>query len=288
MNADKQLPQEIAIVFSGGTDSTCAAALAAQKSTRVHLLTFYEFATRRTTPPVQNVNALQARFPDVEFRFHFLSVDPLVRHFSYDRYWSYFRRHGLLVLSTCGFSSLSWHLRTIVYCLEHGITEVMDGLTRELMHFPGHMDEVVALFRELYAHFGITYSNPVREWEVPEDRQFIDQVIVNTHGLDFIDEHERDLRKTTGRYLHDLGIMPAPNVKGSKFDRLMQQDCYPFVVYNIMCFWCHLAFEPGARYCQRMRALFEEKCADARRLLEEFRSRPAASRLAALIEDRPS
>ena len=163
--------RETAVVFSGGTDSTCAAALAAEQHDRVHLLTYWEIATAKTIAPSRNIDKLRERFTAVEFVAHFLPVDPLVRHFSYDRYWSTFRRHKALVLATPGYSSLSWHTRTILYCLEHKLTSVSDGLTRELMHFPGHMTEVIELFRELYRSFGIEYTNPVRDWDVPPDRK---------------------------------------------------------------------------------------------------------------------
>jgi len=275
---------DTAVIFSGGTDSTCAAALAAEKHSRVHLLTYYESATERQCAPRRNLEALRARFPATEFYPHFVSVDRLVRHLSYDKYWHYLRTQKALVLATCGFSTLSWHACTILYCLENGIHTVSDGLTRELMHFPGHMDEVIDVSRNLYSRFGIEYSNPVRDWAVPADRQFIDQVIVNTHGGDFILEENNALRKTTGRYLHDIGIMPSPDVKGTNLDRLMQQDCYPFAVYNIMTFWCFLAWEPYPKFCDRMRSLFAEKAEDVRLLIEEHRAAPENSELSRFIE----
>ncbi len=216
--------REAVVVFSGGTDSTCAAALAAAENDRVHLLTFFERATASTARLSPNVAKLRERFKNVEFTAQLLSVDPLVRHYSYEGYFKMVREHGALALSTPGFSSLSWHTRTILYCLEHGVKNASDGLTRELMHFPGHMTEVIEHFRALYAHFGVEYTNPVRDWEVPADQQFIDQVIVNTHGGDYLLGEDNVLRRTTGRYLHDLGILPAPNVKGTKLDRLMQQE----------------------------------------------------------------
>jgi NH3-dependent NAD+ synthetase len=278
------MKSETVVIFSGGTDSTCAAALAAAHFQRVHLLTYHELATRQSSPPQRNVASLRKRFPEVEFRVDYISVDRLVRHISYDRYWHYLRKHKALVLATCGFSTLSWHVRTIIYCLQHEIHSVSDGLTRELMHFPGHMDDVIELFRALYGSFGIEYSNPVRDWAVPEDRQFIDQMIINNHSGDFILGEENARLKTTGQYLYDLGILPKRNLKGSRFDRLMQQDCYPFTIYNIMCFWLFLSWESYPQFCARTRDLFQDKIANVQDLIREYLAAPEQSRLSPLIE----
>src|SRR5581483_10607856 len=145
----------------------------------IHLLTFVETATRGSPLPRANVERLRKRFGADRFEHRVFPIDGLLRYWSYDGYLRSLLRHGFFMLATPGFSALSWHVRSILYCLEHGIKESADGLTRELMHFPGHMDAVIGRIRELYRHFGITYSNPVREWETPVDRQFLDHLIVD-------------------------------------------------------------------------------------------------------------
>lgn len=251
---------KVCILYSGGSDSTCVAALAAKCFQEIHLLTFSEDATKNSPLPTKNTEYLRAKYPETKFvSFHY-DIDRLVKELSYENYVGTFRKHGLLVLATCAYSSLSWHIRTIIHCREHGITEVQDGLTRELMHFPGHMDEVIEVFRKLYSSYGITYTNPVREWPVPPDQQFIDQVIVNSHASEFfLGDRNRSGRKTTGQFLYDEGIFPSPNVKGSRWDFLHQHECYPFALYNILTFWNFLAFEPYPVYCRKVAALVEDK-----------------------------
>jgi hypothetical protein len=174
-------------------------------------------------------------------------------------------------------------VRTILYCLENGIAHAADGLTRELMQFPGHMDSVMAHFRGLYARFGIEYSNPVRDWATPPDRQFLDHLIVDRHG--FLPPGEEASARTTGKYLYEKGILPHPDVKGSALDRGMQHDCYPFVAFNLFAFWMYLGFNGYEAYSERMGALFLEKTSDAGELIEEFRLRGGGSRLAALLRE---
>lgn len=271
-----------AVIYSGGTDSTCAAALLAGRFSRIHLLTFVEAGTESSPIPRGNVERLREKLGAERFTHHVMRIDRLLRHFSYDRYLRNVARHGFFMLSTPGFSALSWHVRAIIYCLENGIRHAADGLTRELMHFPGHMDGVLAQFRALYGRFGIEYSNPVRDWPTPPDRQFLEHLIVDRHG--FLPPGVRERVKTTGRYLFDNGLMPHPDVKGSSADRGMQHDCYPFVVFNLFAFWLYLGFHRQEDYEVRMTGLFRDKVEDAAELIDEYRAHGAQSRLAGLLE----
>ncbi len=272
------------LLYSGGTDSTCAAALMAEKFTGVHLLSFYQGKKKEVTGVGDTIRALQGRFKGVRFLHQVLPTTDLVKFISYSDYLGCLGRHGWLVLSTPGFTTLSWHVTAIAYCMKNGVHSVADGLTRELMHFPGHIDEVISVFKKLYADFGITYTNPVRDWEVPSDQQFIDRLIVDPHGYFFPSEETREKKNTTtGRYLCELGIMPHPNVKGSPMDHKMQYDCYPFVLYNIMAFWIYLNFQPYEFFCWRMRELFEEKAGQMRALLREYTVKGGNSRLSKLL-----
>jgi hypothetical protein len=142
---------------------------------------------------------------------------------------------------TPAFSTLSWHCRTIAYCLQHQIFNVYDGMTNEMIQLPGHMSTVIGHLQSFYKRFSITFESPVRDWSVPEDQDVLDRVIVDQHGFLFPSEESATV-KTTGEYLYQKGIFPHPNIKGSRLDRQMQHDCYPFVLYNILTYWLFLHF----------------------------------------------
>jgi len=276
--------EDCVILYSGGTDSTCVAALLTERSRRLHLLTFYEAATRDSPLPAANVGRLRDRFGEDRFPHSVLSVDALLRRLNCDRYACYLRRHGFFMLSNCGLSSLAWHVRAIVYCLDNGIRRAADGVTRELGHFPGHMDPVLRELKGLYARFGIEYENPVRDWDVPADQRLIDRLIVDRHASEFEPAPEpRSPSRTTGRYLYELGLLPHPNVKGTDLDRSMQHACYPFVLFHIFAFWLYLPFHEYAEYEARMAGLFKEKIQDAARWLDGYKATGRASELAELL-----
>jgi predicted subunit of tRNA(5-methylaminomethyl-2-thiouridylate) methyltransferase len=248
------------VLFSGGTDSTCVAALMAEKFNEIHLLTFFESGTKDSPIPTKNIELLKEKFPKTTFLHQIISTTNLVKRLSYENYLSNIFRHGFYVLATPGFSTLSWHAKAIQYCKEAGVSFVADGQTKELLHFPGHMDRVIALFKDLYGRFGINYENPVREWDIPPDQQVIDRLIVGRHGY-FVspDGVSQEARRTTGDHLFSLGIFPHRNVKGSSLDKSMQHDCYPFVLYNVFAFWLMIPFLGQERFEMRMESLFKEK-----------------------------
>lgn len=255
------------ILYSGGTDSTCAAALATKEFKTLYLLTFEEAATKYSPIPSKNVTRLRRRYPENDIRHFLISTDRLIKKLSYTKYFSTFFRHRFLLLSTPGFSSLSWHLRTIQFCRENGVSHVRDGMTRELLHLPGHTAVFRKQITELYRSFGIDFESSILDWPVPPDQRFLDRLIVDRHGF-AASSDVQPTERTTGTYLKEEGVFPHANVKGSSFDQRMQHDCYPFVVFNIFVFWVFLKTHSFEDYQYRLGELFRDRIALSRRWLE--------------------
>jgi len=234
------------------------AGLCAQEYSRVHLLTFHERATQNSPFPKENADRLRQKFGADKFVHVSISTDLLVQRLSYENYLANLRRHGSFMLCSPGFSSLSWHLRAIFYCQQYGIKNVFDGMTKELMHFPGHMSGVREIFKQLYGEFGISFDSKVIDWPVPPDQRFTDRLIVDRHG--FAASSELQTERTTGAWLFEQKIFPHPNIKGSLFDQRSQHDCYPFVVYNMFAFWFASRFYTWDQFEEKVAALFAEKC----------------------------
>ncbi len=67
------------------------------------------------------------------------------------------------------------HVRSILYCYEHGIRYAADGSDAELSElFPEQMQPVLDLYRQLYQRYGIDYTNPSLQRE-PSDHQLYDR-----------------------------------------------------------------------------------------------------------------
>ncbi len=262
------------VLYSGGTDSTCVAALCAEEFKQVHLLTFYEEATKNSPLPKGNADRLRDKFGPNKFIHKAISTDRLVQKISYENFLKNLLKHGLFMLCSPGFSSLSWHLRAIIYCQKHDIRFVYDGMTQELLHFPGHMKKVRDIFKALYAEHGIHFDSKVIDWPVPPDQRFMDRLIVDRHG--FATHPDLIKTRTTGDWLYENKIFPHPNIKGSLFDQRSQHDCYPFVVYNMFVFWIALLFYSWEAFEARVAILFEQKCKIARTWLQKMPSDSAA------------
>lgn len=252
------------VLFSGGTDSLCSAALAAEKHNRVHLLTFYEEATKNSPWPLENKKRLQKKYGEEKFSLAVFSTDRIVKELSYRNFFASVRKFKFLNLATPGISSLSWHTRAIKYCIDHDIKIVYDGMTKELLHLPGHMPEIRSLFMELYSSFGIEFSSMVIDWDVPEDQRFMDRLIVDRHGFTIAPEKKS---RTTGEWLFEREILPHKNVKGSEFDRLMQHDCYPFIVYNMLVFWFYEPLIGLENFKLKLREFMQSKIVTAREFI---------------------
>lgn len=277
--------KEIALQYSGGTDSTAAAVLAAGHFKRVHLLTYHHSGLHRIENSMHNIARLRRAFPDVEFRQLILDVDGLFRSVTYSNYVANLREYGLFNLGTCGFCKLSMHLRTLVYCLEYGIKEVADGANVNSSHFPAQMAEVIIEVRKMYHRFGITYSNPVFEYHFPGDIDWYHKL-----GLPALADRPEGKRHTvqektgdptkslppgaswvppppeddmtTGRLLYLKGILPEENVKGKAEDRKMQARCFQLTLLNAFALGYYIPRYGMERYRERTTRFYQHKIAE--------------------------
>jgi len=286
---------DIVVLFSGGTDSTLAAALCAERFDRVRLVTYSRFGIASVENSRVNAAALMDRFGRDRITHEIIDVDEVFKFVSYENYLSNLRKHGLMNLSTCGLCKLSMHVRTVQYCQDNGVRNVCDGANSGMTMFPDQMKSVIVRLQAMYREFGIDYSNPVFDYQPPEERGFVDQAYVQLLSSPIKKESDFDKRDpaaaapapapattpapqpTSGELLYRMKLAPAPNVKGTPYDRGRQPRCFQFILFNVFANKYFLNGRSYEEYEQATLRFFTEKIDTCTRVLKG--SDPKASRI---------
>lgn len=281
------MKNEGVLLYSGGTDSTLAASIIAERFDTIRLVTYSRFGLFSVTNPLLNVQKLKDRYGKDKFTHTIIPVNKLFKKVSYENYFSNLFCYGFFLLSTCGLCKLAMHIRTVVFCMENGIGTVCDGANQGMYLFPDQMNSVINATKIMYARFGIVYSNPVFEFEGPQDIDFADKLhfdrIPALNEVKDASYYERK-KKTTGFRLYELGLMPSENVKGTELDRKMQPRCFQFLLFNIWLHWYYLADHSYEEYEAATLRFFKEKLSVFTKLLEEYSQKKEKSRLHRFIE----
>jgi hypothetical protein len=153
----------VLVMFSGGSDSTLTASLLSELHTVVHLVTYEHKAMSFASKSAKAVESLRAAHGADRFEYHLLDINGLMSRIFVRQLPADLSKYGTYALPMCcGSCKLSMHVRSVIYCYEHGIRYAADGSNAELSElFPEQMQPVLDLYRQLYARYGIEYTNPV-------------------------------------------------------------------------------------------------------------------------------
>jgi predicted subunit of tRNA(5-methylaminomethyl-2-thiouridylate) methyltransferase len=257
------------ILFSGGTDSTLAAVLQEEYFNEIHLLTFDRFGIASVENSKVNAQMLIDKYGADRIKHVIINIDKLFKHISYENYLTNIRKHGLMNLSTCGLCKLSMHIQTISYCNEQKISYVADGANQGMDMFPAQMKPVIDQMKALYLKFGVEYSNPVFDYEFPDDGSFLS--MENSNMLTSIptaNKSKESQKITAGRILYEKGLAPLPNVKGSDYDKKRQPRCFQFILFKTFANKFFLADSTYEEYVDKTVNFFEDKIKAAEKLLK--------------------
>lgn len=121
MNKNK----EIALMYSGGLDTTYAALQLAQEFSKVHLLTFCNGFCVRVDASKKHVLMLQEKFGKDKFKHHIILIGDIFSFLRKDLLKDILKYRSPLLFDLC--CRLSMEVATIFYCLERGIKYATDG-----------------------------------------------------------------------------------------------------------------------------------------------------------------
>jgi hypothetical protein len=154
----------IAILFSGGMDSTWAAVWALERFRQIHLITYQTDVHRFIDNSRVHAVQLAERYGADRCLHRVIPIHGLHRSIregfaaDYDRYCAG-RAAGIM----CMGCKLAMHARTILYCVENGVGTAADGALRGQSDHPECMPDVLNSLRRIYASYDVRFLNPVYE-----------------------------------------------------------------------------------------------------------------------------
>ncbi|KMN45653.1 MULTISPECIES: hypothetical protein [Bacillus] len=162
--------EKVAVLFTGGRDSSLVACLEALQGKEVHLLTCNSGIGIKSELSEIRVEELKNRFPEQIIGRTVLPTYGLFRSIAISKLEEDFKRWGVnLVLLG---DKLAIHAAATVYCLQNGITRIVDGCVgyqKDLAEQKNVAIEILSRFEEKY---GITYECPIYNFGSQDDVKY--------------------------------------------------------------------------------------------------------------------
>jgi predicted subunit of tRNA(5-methylaminomethyl-2-thiouridylate) methyltransferase len=178
---------EIALMFSGGVDSTATAIMLAEKYDKVHLITYrngyghyYHHRTKKRVDELNKALGDPFVFTLVSTKDYFdeIVVNSVLKDFK--KYKS-----GFIWFMGC---KMAMHMRSAIYCMENGLRFMSDGSNEDTNEMVEQMLVSLTLIRFFYDHYGIQFGTPVYEISRDESRNLIKKLKLNM-GIQVMDRH---------------------------------------------------------------------------------------------------
>lgn len=174
-----------AVLFSGGTDSTLAAALMLDEFEKVTLLTFDPGHILFVDNMRVHARALQARFGQERVVHEVIDIEEdYIRRILRRDTAGDLREYGFNMSSlVCLGCRLSMHACAIVWCLTNEVPYLADGAIRAQSTIPEQLESVIKRNRRTYSQkYGIRTFSPIYE-ESESDRRLEALGIANKRKL---------------------------------------------------------------------------------------------------------
>jgi hypothetical protein len=178
------LYERASVLYSGGTDSTLAAAEMLKQARHVTLLTFNPGFIFFVENSRLHAHALKEKFGADRVEHHILPIAEYTRQILFSDVKRDLREYGFdMTALVCMGCRLGMHARAIVYNLEHGIPLLADGSIQKQDAIPEQRSAVLAANRELYyRRYGIRHVSPIYA-ESRSDERLYEAGIAHTRGL---------------------------------------------------------------------------------------------------------
>ncbi|MBJ95044.1 MAG: hypothetical protein CMP23_11310 [Rickettsiales bacterium] len=176
--------EHAAVLFSGGSDSTLAAAQMLDEFQRVTLLTFQPGFLLFINNTRVHARKLQNCFGSDRVQHKIINIQDQIKAILGSDPGADMGEYGFNMTSlVCLGCRLSMHSAAIVWCLEHRVPYLADGSIRAQSTIPEQMESVIRRNRRFYSErYGIRHFSPIYE-ENESDRRLEELGIADKNKL---------------------------------------------------------------------------------------------------------
>lgn len=222
------------VMFTGGRDSTLAAATLMLRGIPVHLFTANSGCSLHRDILEYRVNELRARFGDLLVTHVKRDISGAFRTLAIENIEQDIIRFqkNLVLLG----EKIAIHAHVIDYCRRNAITIINDGVTRYQQEFPEQRSIAMEYFRAFIAEYDIEYRSPIYELATSSDvvKYKLLAIGLSTKSLEgisifadsfstpsdaviasYLEDKEQTSRSLISLLLGDnewTGVIPAPDV----------------------------------------------------------------------------
>lgn len=169
------MASSVALMFSGGVDSTVAAIKLQEQFDKVHLLTFNNgyghYAMHRTA---RRVAELDRRYPG-KFVHFYTGIKELFEKVCLSTILDDYRKYNSAFMWCMG-CKLVMHARSIMYCREHGVEKMSDGSAGDSDEMVEQSLLSVSMVHWFYRDWEVEFFVPVYSVERDDKRAMLKEM----------------------------------------------------------------------------------------------------------------
>ncbi len=164
------MSEKVAVLFTGGKDSSLVAALEALQGREVYLITGDSGIGIKGDLKYIRVKELQERFPDQKIKHITIPTYSLFRDIAIKNIEDDFRRWEInLILMG---DKLAIHAAAIAYCLKNGINRMVDGVVNYQSELVEQKKVAMDMLKELGNKYGVRYESPIYNYGGKKDVKY--------------------------------------------------------------------------------------------------------------------
>jgi 7-cyano-7-deazaguanine synthase in queuosine biosynthesis len=174
VQAMQKTSQEVAILYSGGLDSSALVGWYATKRYDViHLLTFDNGAQKNINLSKIKIHQFKKLFPKTIFHHHILSSSYLFKKIALHDIEDDIPRYKTNLI--CVGCKMSMHAHALLYAIEHNIKLVADGFAKRQEHFPEQDHVFHEIMQQIYLSYGVCYESPL--YDIATDKATVKDLL---------------------------------------------------------------------------------------------------------------